>query len=303
MTPPSSWDATVDGDAGDWSGSFVKYWLNVGFLEVAQLVPIVQAAERLGFEGAALPDHLFFPEHIESAYPYSSDGEISWSLDAPWPDCWVSIAALAQVTSRIRFTTGVFVAPLRDVFSLAKAIGTAAGFAPGRVSCGFGAGWMREEFDIVGQPFESRGPRLDEMIEALRLLWSGEPVSLDGDNVTFPPVRMRPAVGHVPVLIGGNTAPALRRAAHNDGWIGSYAGMDATAAMLERLSELRRGSTEDDPFEILLTATPGAARDAAALEASGVDGLVLPAIALARSTETEAVVDALERFAAERMKP
>ena len=91
-------------------------------LEVTQRSRSRLAAERLGFEGLSLPDHLAFPEHIDSAYPYSADGEVSWPADACWPDSWVSIAALAQVTQRLRFTTSVFVGPLRNVFSLARAL-------------------------------------------------------------------------------------------------------------------------------------------------------------------------------------
>jgi alkanesulfonate monooxygenase SsuD/methylene tetrahydromethanopterin reductase-like flavin-dependent oxidoreductase (luciferase family) len=102
---------------------------------------------------------------------------------------------MAQFTQRRRFTTSVFVAPLRDVFSLAKSVGTAAGFCRGRLSCGFGAGWLRAEFDIVGQDFAGRGPRMDEMLDVLRLLWSGEVVEYHGAHIDFGPLRMCPAAG------------------------------------------------------------------------------------------------------------
>jgi probable F420-dependent oxidoreductase len=275
----------------------VRYWVNTGFIAVDQLALVAREAERLGFEGVAMPDHLFFPEQVDSAYPYSADGEVSWPKDAPWPDCWVAAGAMLLATERLRFTTSVYVAPLRDVFSLAKSVGTAAAFGPGRLSCGVGAGWLREEFDIVGQDFATRGPRMDEMLDVLRRLWSGEVVEYHGEHIDFGAVRMSPAAGDVPILVGGNTGPALRRAARNDGWIGTFTDVPDVARMIGVLTEHRATTHRDGTFEILMTANPGAAKQAAALEALGVDGMIIPAAALAPSTETADLVAGLERFA------
>jgi probable F420-dependent oxidoreductase len=276
----------------------VKYWLNVGFLTPDQLVPVAAAAERVGFEGVSLPDHLFFPEHISSRYPYSDDGDVSWPLDAPWPDCWVAIAAIAQAVPRLRFTTSVFIAPLRDVFALAKAVGTAAAFAPGRVSCGLGAGWIREEFDIVGVDFATRGRRMDEMLDVLPKLWSGDSVEHKGEHINFGPISMRPAAGPIPILVGGNTAPALRRAACHDGWIGTYASLEATTAMVATFRRNRADFGRSDiPWEVLLTGGPGIAKDAAALDDLGVDGVIVPAAALSATSGTSEVIAAVERYA------
>jgi len=281
----------------------LKYWLNVGFLEVAQLVPVARTAEDLGFEGVALADHLFFPAQVDSPYPYSADGAVAWPTAAPWPDCWVAIAALAQATTRLRLTTAVLVAPLRDVFSLAKASGTAAGFGPGRVSCGLGAGWLREEFDIVGRDFATRGARLDEMIDALRQLWSGETVDFAGGQLSFGPVQMRPAVPALPILTGGNSPAALRRAARNEGWIGTYTNLDDVGRLVGDLGAERcTAGRSGDAFETLLAATPGVLRHVDALDSLGVDGLILPAVALAASPSTDDVLAGLGRFA-ERWLP
>jgi probable F420-dependent oxidoreductase len=276
----------------------VRYWLNAAFLEVEQLIEVARAAELLGFEGLSLPDHLVFPEHIDSPYPYSADGDVSWPADACWPDCWAAITAMAQATHRLRFTTSVYVAPLRDVFSLAKSVGTAASLSAGRVSCGLGAGWLREEFEAVGQDFASRGSRMDEMLDVLPLLWSGEVVEYHGQQIDFGPLRMRPAAGNVPVLVGGNTGPALRRAARCDGWIGSYTHLDDVARMVGQLADNReRNDRAHTSFEILLTANPGIARESAALDDLGVDGLVVAAAALGASMQTPDVLAGMERFA------
>ena len=281
----------------------MRYWLNAAFLEIDQLIEVSRAAERLGFEGITLPDHLVFPEHIDSAYPYSADGTVAWPADAAWPDSWVAITAMAQMSERLRFTTSVFVAPLRDVFTVAKSVGTAAGFAPGRVMCGLGAGWLSEEFDAVGQDFGTRGRRMDEMLDVLPLLWSGVVVEYHGEHIDFGPLRMRPPAGYVPVLVGGNTAPALRRVARCDGWIGNYTDLDDVARMIGQLTANReRSETTTTEFEILLTANPGVARQALELDDLGVDGLVVAAAALGPSMRTADVVTGLDRFADRNMR-
>jgi probable F420-dependent oxidoreductase len=276
----------------------VQFWINAGFLEAEQLIPVARAAERLGYAGITLPDHLFLPERYESRYPYSADGAITWHEDAPWPDCWVAIGAMAAATERLRFGTSVYIGPLRDTLSLAKAVGTCAALAPGRVMCGLGAGWMREEFDVVGQDFETRGQRLDEMIATLPALWSGDVVDADGDQVAFPALRMRPAAGRVPILVGGNTKPALRRAAQADGWIAAFTGVDDLAAMLEEFDAGReRYGRADQPREVLVTASPGIVKHLGRLDELGVDGVVIPAVMLSESPATVNVISGLERYA------
>jgi probable F420-dependent oxidoreductase len=277
----------------------VEWWINAGFLEAEQLVPVAQAAERLGYAGITLPDHLFLPEHYESQYPYSADGTVGWAPEAPWPDCWVSIAAMAQATQRLRFGTSVFIGPLRDVITLAKSVGTCAALAPGRLMCGLGAGWLSEEFDVVGQDFATRGKRMDEMLDVLPLLWSGDVVEYQGEHISIPPLRMRPAAGDVPILVGGNTKAALRRAARVDGWIAAFTDVVQLAGMLAEYDDQRaRQGRVASRGEILVTATPGIVKQAEALAALGVDGVVVAAVTLAASTATEDVVAGMERYAA-----
>ncbi|MDO8389580.1 MAG: TIGR03619 family F420-dependent LLM class oxidoreductase [Actinomycetota bacterium] len=281
----------------------VKYWIMAGFLAVEQLVPVAQACEALGFAGVMLPDHLFFPEDFSSKYPYSADGEIMWPADAPWPDCWVAIAAMAQATTTLQFSTGVYIAPLREVFSLAKSVGTAAAFSGGRLSCGFGAGWLEEEFTAVGQPFATRGARFDEMVQVLRLLWTGEMAEFHGAHIDFPPVRMLPAAPNVPILIGGNTRPALRRAARNDGWIATFTDIDDVARMLGELHSYRDdGPLAERPLTVQVVGSPKIARDAEALAALGVESVVVPGVALGTDSSTAAVVAGLEQFAERWMR-
>jgi len=276
----------------------MKYWLNVGFLDVASLGEVARVAEDLGYEGVSFPDHLFLPTSLESPYPYSRDGSIVWPVEAPWPDAWAAISALALATTRLRFTTTIYIAPLRDVFSLAKSVSTAAAFGPGRVACGLGTGWMREEFDIVGQEFDTRGTRLDEMIEVLSLLFTGEPVSFEGTHVSMPEMVMRPAAPGVPVLIGGTGAPALRRAARADGWIAPNGDLEQTSISLAKIeAERERLGRSELPFEVLATGVPRDATNADVLNEIGVDGLVLPVVTLAAEHDLASLCAGMERFA------
>ena len=135
------------------------------------------------------------------------------------------------------------------------------------------------------------------MLDVLPLLWSGEVVEYHGQHIDFAPLRMRPPAGHVPVLVGGNTAPALRRAARGDGWIGNYTHLDDVTRMV---GQLRRIANERQvPHELRdpAHANPGVAREAAALEDVGVDGLIVAAAALGASMQTADVLAGLERFA------
>lgn len=232
----------------------MRYWNSLAFLEPDQLVPMAQLTEQLGFEGITISDHVVQPEKIDSKYPYSDDGKPMFDDDAVWPDPWVLVGALSSVTARVRFTTNVYVVPLRNVLAVAKTVGTAAVLSNGRVALGMGAGWMREEFDLLAQDFDSRGRRMDEMVEALRLLWTGDTVEYHGDHVDFDRLSISPAPGHVPIWGGGQSPAALRRAARLDGWQGTVYPPDDAVAYAEKLREARKtaGTLDRDDYEVAL---------------------------------------------------
>jgi probable F420-dependent oxidoreductase len=267
----------------------MKLWLNLASVHTAELVEAGLVAEECGIEGVALADHLVHPATIGSVYPYSEDGQVGWKATTDWPDAWVAIAAMAAVTSRLRFTTAVYVAPLRDPVALAKSVSTAAVISDGRVSCGFGTGWMREEFDIVGQEFAGRGRRMDEMIEVLRALWTGTMVEHRGEHYAFDPVQMSPAPpARIPVWIGGNTGPAMRRAVRNDGWIGAYTVLDKALADVRTVLGLRDAADRArEPFHVALTGPRLDANTCSRLAAAGVESVIVPLRALARGNTVE----------------
>ncbi|MDT4933802.1 MAG: hypothetical protein QOK11_1694 [Pseudonocardiales bacterium] len=227
----------------------MEFWQNVCFIETDQLLEIARITEDAGFAGIMVSDHVVHPEVAESHYPYAPDGRIGWEAWRPWPDPWVVIAAMAAVTSRLRFMTTTYVAPARNPFVTAKAVGTAAVLSGNRVVLGLGAGWFKEEFELLGQEFASRGKRLDEIIEILRLLWQGGMVEYAGEHYKFGRVQMNPVPDRpVPLYGAGHSAPALRRAARLDGWIGNAYTPDDAEYFIGLLNKAREAAgTRDRP--------------------------------------------------------
>jgi probable F420-dependent oxidoreductase len=241
----------------------MKFWQALTWTEPDQLLEVVRHAEQVGFDGVMLSDHGVFPRDIRSPYPYSADGQPPQAPGGFLPDCWATIGALASVTSRIRFSVGIYVLPLRNVFEVARATSTLAILSNGRFVLGAGLGWMKEEFDIYGVDFASRGARCDEMIEVLRKLWQGGMVEHHGRHISFPPLEVSPAPpAPVPVYVGGNSPAALRRAARlADGWIGAgHSPMDVPSLLAE-ITQLRlEAGRAHLPFEaVVAVAAPPSA--------------------------------------------
>lgn len=237
----------------------MRFHQAVTFLEPADALDLVRHIDDQGYDGVYLSDHLFFPRELRSRYTYSArpDGAPFWEPSTPWPDPWCFASAMAAVTARVRFTTGVYVAPARDIITVAKQVGTTAAIAGGRVNLGVGVGWCREEFDATGQDFSNRGRRLDDMIPALRALWQPGWVEYHGPHYDVPAMRMEPAPpGPIPVLGGGHSPPALRRAATLcDGWIaaGAYSAEEAEGHLAALHGALAEAGRSPDGFAVFLS--------------------------------------------------
>lgn len=237
----------------------MRFHQAVAFLETDQLLEVCKAADTMGYAGMYVSDHLCYPRQLASPYPYSPhpDGSPVWAPETDWPDNWCLISAMAAVTEHLTFTTGVYVAPARDLLSVAKAVGTTAVISHNRVNLGLAAGWCREEFELTGQDFDDRGQRLDDMIPALRALWQGGWVSYHGTHFDIPELQLNPAPSApVPILVGGDSPPALRRAAAlGDGWLCARVLEPHDAEVtLDAVQQARKAAGRaDDDFAIYLT--------------------------------------------------
>lgn len=232
----------------------MQFWCGTPFMKPTEAPAVARMVDEAGYHGMICADHLIYPRDLRSPYP-SPTGKPGWPPETAWPDTWVLIGAMAAVTTNLRFSNAVYIAPARPLLEVAKVVATAASLSDGRVSLGVGIGWMREEYELLGQEFGNRGKRLDEMIPALRALWQGGWVSWSGRYYQVPEMMIEPHPPQpVPILCGGESEAALRRAAALcDGWIGTAYAFEDAAAYVAKLNALRNEfGRADQPFDIML---------------------------------------------------
>lgn len=254
----------------------MKVYVSTAFRELKEAVEIAKAADDLGYDGVGIADHVVNLETLATPYPYTHDGKRRWEAFTPWPDPWVLVGAMAQVTTRLKFVTTVYIPAMRDPYAAAKAIGTAAYLSDGRVELGIGVGWCEEEFTLMGQQFDRRGKRTDEMLALFRALWQPGWTEFSGEFYETPRLEMEPTPPPIPIYVGGLSDIALRRAARNDGWIGDLISTDQAVAGVERIRELRaEKGLSMDGFEVLTPLTDAFMPEHyARAEAGGITGIV-----------------------------
>lgn len=215
--------------------------LNVFNVPPEQLGQLARHAESLGFERMWFGDHLIAPLSARSRHPRSDAATARVLYErTPLNDLMVLFAHLGAQTKRIELATGVLILPLRQPVTLARAVATAQLLTRGRIVLGIGAGWLREEFDVVGVPFEGRGRRMEEMIEIMQALWTGERVHHEGDIWRFEDVQLWPPPDPaIPLVLGGVSPVALARAAQRaEGW---YSPSNVTLEEVLRCREVIEG--------------------------------------------------------------
>ncbi len=254
----------------------MKFWQMLTWMEPEQILDVARFAEEVGFEGVMLGDHGVFPLEVKAPYPYSADGKPPMAADAWYPDCWATIGAISAVTRRIRFAVAVYVLPLRNIFEVARATGTLAILSNNRFILGAGIGWMKDEFDIYGVDFHTRGKRFDEQLEVLRKLWGGGMVQHHGALIDFPSLQISPAPQRtVPIFTGGVAPVALKRAALKaDGWIGAGNTPEEVPGLLAEFRRLRsEAGREQVPFETVIgLSTPPDLATFQRLDEAGMSG-------------------------------
>jgi probable F420-dependent oxidoreductase len=259
----------------------VKFGLrycNTGrYVDPARAVELLQAAEEAGFESAWTVEHTVVPAGYKSAYPYSNDGKMAGGVDDfPLPDPLIWMAYVAAATTKIKLATGILILPQHNPVVVAKQVATLDHLSRGRVLLGIGVGWMKEEFDALGVPFDDRGPRTDEYVGALRALWGQPKASYRGDYVAFDGVycRPRPVRGAVPIIVGGHSPAAARRAGRlGDGFIPARGSPHALIELARRTA----AQHDRDPRALeITTGVPETLEEIPALSAFGVDRVVVP---------------------------
>lgn len=215
---------------------------------------VAVAAENAGFSTLWVGEHVVMVDRSASRYPYAPDGQIAVPADADWLDPMIALSFAAAATSRIRLATGVLLLPEHNPVTLAKSVASLDRLSHGRLTLGIGIGWSQEEFDALGVPFGRRGARTDEYLLAMRALWRQDPASFTGEFVNFADIRVNPKPvrdGRIPIVVGGNSDAALRRAARTgDGWYGFN--LTDTAHAVERITRLRAlcETADRDPSEV-----------------------------------------------------
>jgi len=203
---------------------------------------VAEHAERLGFATLWSPEHVVLFDHYESAYPYSDDGQFLAAGHIELTDPFVTLSYVAGRTSRIRLATGICLVPERNPLVLAKAVASLDFMSGGRTALGVGIGWSAEEFAALGIPFERRAQRTCEYVDVMRKLWREEKTSFSGEFVNFKDARSFPKParpGGVPIIFGGESAPALRWVArYGNGWFSVKLTPAQLAEKLERLEVL-----------------------------------------------------------------
>ncbi|HEX3409457.1 MAG TPA: LLM class F420-dependent oxidoreductase [Candidatus Binataceae bacterium] len=221
----------------------------------------VRAAEDLGYESVWIGEHLILPTVSVSRYPYSPDGRFPAPPDVPFHDPMIALGYAAALTSKIKLATGIFVVPLRNAITTAKAVASLDVLSHGRVIFGVGVGWWAEEFAAVGAPFGDRALRTREYIELMKELWTSDEPVYRGKTIAVEGMRFYPKPvqkPHPPIVVGGTSELALKRTVrYGDGWYGIAKSMDETRALIERLRALERVASRTTPVEITLSLRTG----------------------------------------------
>lgn len=288
----------------DASGHAGTLALSCYGLSAADAVEVAREAERLGFDGMWLGEHALTPIGYASEHPYTNHERPITVVDPETPllDLMVTCGAIAGATSRLFVGTGIYILPLRHPLATAVAAASLQQISGGRLLFGVGSGWLAEEFRALGQDFAARGARMDEILAVCELAWRGGQFSWEGEHFRFDPVMITATPTRIPLVFGGSSERALRRAARwGDGWHSpSSAGVEECAALRRRLRELLEEAGRGDvPFRYHVRVMDPTPRSAEEFRAAGFTDLALSTLSMwnGREVATEQKLDDLGRLA------
>ncbi|MDY7105853.1 MAG: LLM class F420-dependent oxidoreductase [Actinomycetota bacterium] len=244
---------------------------------------VAEVAESVGFESIWTVEHVVVPKDYQSAYPYSPTGKMPGGReDFPIPDPLVWLSWVAAKTTTVKLCTGVLILPQRNPLLLAKEVATLDSMSGGRVELGIGVGWLEEEFDALGVPFARRGARTDDHIRALKTLWSPDEsgtATHDGEFVSFSDVYSRPlpANGTVPIVVGGHSDAAARRAGRlGDGFFPGKGDVDELTRLFGIVRDTAKAHDRDPDAIELTVGMPRDPADIERLAEAGVTRMIVP---------------------------
>jgi probable F420-dependent oxidoreductase len=205
-----------------------------------QLLRMARLADEAGMHSGWVSDHIAWPAHIDSEYPYTDDGHFPAGTDMPWLDPIGTMFFVAARTERLKLGTTVLILGYRPPMLTAKAFASLDVLSEGRAILGVGVGWMREEFEVLGMPWDHRGARADEQLELFEAMFTQDQPSYQGRYYQVPPVGFSPKpAGRIPVWVGGDTEPAFRRTVRfGDAFHAAFQKVDEVAAAWRRIGEL-----------------------------------------------------------------
>ena len=230
----------------------MRFVLGYGLNDINHMIDVAIAAEAVGFDSFTIGDSLFYPKHTDSIYPYK-EGDRSFLENIDFLDPVAAIAAMAVKTSKIRFYPGVLKLPCRHPILTAKQFSSLAALSNNRVLLGVGISPWKEDLAYLGVDWDHRGKVMDECLAVIRGVLKGGFFGFDGEFYKFGEIKMKPIPSKpIPILVGGHSTPALRRAAKlGDGWMSAGGTLEENKAMVEKINAFRKEfGTAGNPFEI-----------------------------------------------------
>ncbi len=268
--------------------------VNVAVPNADAMIALARKAEEVGLESVWTFEHAIVPVDYSSKYPYSADGKMGVTPETNFVDPLVALGAIARETKKLRLGTGVNILSQTNPLLLAKQAASLDFVSGGRFMLGVGIGWLREEFEAMGTPFERRGARFDEYLAGMREVWSGEVVEYDGEHLHWSGWKSHPVPVQkpFPVVIGGSKGKAFQRVARQgQGWFAPTASADQLKPLLQPLGEACAAEGRDiASVEISAMWIPASGLDGLrAYEELGVSRLIVPVQALGGGNPIEAL--------------
>ena len=257
--------------------------VNIGVQAPEHMVGMAQQAEQLGFESVWTFEHVIVPLDYDSKYPYNASGKMGAPPETNFVDPLIALTAIAANTKTIRLGTGVNILSQTNPLLMAKQVASIDFISGGRMMLGVGIGWLKEEFEAMGVPFEKRGARFDDYVQAMRKVWSGEVVEHESEFLSWHGFKSYPVPvqNPLPVVIGGDKGKVYERIAkYGDGWYvpgGDPADLKAKLAELRRVCEQVGRRFEDIEISCMWPGV-GGVEMVRALEEAGAHRAVIPAM-------------------------